>query len=100
MSGLLPWLRITSGPCIGSRQKNTGYDGSNMSASDTIMEQKLAITHPIQPHKVIIPFSSIELNGKPSGISSQVWKLSTKCDSRVANEDRGPGLDAVQELCL
>lgn len=76
--------RITSGPCIGSRQKNTGYDGSNMSASDTIKEQKLAITHPIQPHKVIIPFSSIELNGKPSGISCQVWKLSTECDSRVA----------------
>lgn len=49
-------------------------------------------TYPIQTHNVIVAFTSVELNGKSSGVTAKVWKLASESDGGKAHEDRS--LDA------
>lgn len=72
---------MTSGPWIGSRQKNTGLIEVSF---DIINEVEKA--YEVQTNDVVVSFHGVELDGEATRVSSLIREFSTKSHSGESNK--------------
>jgi hypothetical protein len=77
---------MTSGPWMGSRQKNTGFRGCQDLTFNSTGGLGGGITNKVQADNVIVALHSVELDGEAAGVASLIWKLSSESDSREADK--------------
>jgi hypothetical protein len=74
---------MTSGPWIGSRQKNTGLIEVSFDIINVIEK-----AYEVQTNDIVVSFHGVELDGEATRVSSLIREFSTKSHSGESNEGR------------